>query len=97
MRTVTWSADALREFDQAIYYIAKDDPRAALNVADQIERAALLLRDYPVGRQGRVTGTYEKPVTRTPYIIAYALSDEAGTSLRISHSSRNWIDESWPD
>lgn len=97
MRAVTWSADALREFDHAIYYIAKDDPRAALNVADQIEQAVLLLRDYPVGRQGRVTGTYEKPVTRTPYIIAYALSDEAVTILRIIHSSRNWMDESWPD
>lgn len=97
MRAVTWSADALNDFDQAIYYIAKEDPRAALSVADRIEEAVLLLQAYPVGRQGRVTGTYEKPVTRTPYVIAYALTDEALTVLRVIHTSRDWQDEGWPE
>lgn len=97
MRRLDWSADALAEFREAIAYIAKDDAMAARTVRQRINDAALLLQRHPIGRQGRVTGTYEKSVTRTPYIISYALSDEAVTILRVIHSSRNWRAEEWPE
>lgn len=97
MRALYWSEDALAEFREAITYIAQDDPTSARVVRGRIDEAALLLQSRPIGRQGRVSGTYEKPVTRTPYIIAYALSDEAVTILRVIHSRRDWQDETWPE
>ena len=97
MRKLDWSEDALAEFRRAIAYIANDDPVAARSVRQRINDTALLLQNHPIGRQGRVTGTYEKSVTRTPYIISYALSDEAVTILRVIHTSRNWRAEEWPE
>ena len=38
MRTVTWAVSALQDFDEAISYIAKDDLRAAMRVADCIDQ-----------------------------------------------------------
>jgi plasmid stabilization system protein ParE len=52
------------------------------------------------GRPGRIGGTYEKLVARLPYIIAYAVTKEAGREvvsiLRVIHTSRDWSDEKWP-
>jgi toxin ParE1/3/4 len=96
MRTVVWSDDALRDFDSAILYIATDDPQAASLVADRIEATIRLLAEMPVGRQGRVKGTYEIPGRRTRYIVAYALPDRAITVLRVIHGSRDWPDDTWP-
>jgi plasmid stabilization system protein ParE len=53
------------------------------------------------GRKGRVGGTYEKPVPRLPYIMAYALStladgSEAVVILRVIHGVRNWPEDEWP-
>lgn len=101
MRRVVWSEDALREFSGLVAYIAQEDPQAASAIADRIDAAVHRLALMPAGRKGRVSGTYEKSVTRLPYIIAYALGDEPKghetlTVLRIIHGARNWPDESWP-
>jgi len=52
------------------------------------------------GRPGRVSGTYEKSVTRPPYIIAYELRDLAGREsvviVRVIHTSLDWQSEEWP-
>lgn len=96
MRLVAWSDDALQDFDSAILYIAREDSQAATLVADRIEAAVGLLAEMPIGRQGRVKGTYEMPVQKTRYIIAYALSDRAITILRVIHGSRDWPDDAWP-
>ena len=50
-------------------------------------------------RQSKTTGV-EKTVARLPYIIAYAVTKEAGREvvsiLRVIHTSRDWSDEKWP-
>ncbi|CAM5774227.1 type II toxin-antitoxin system RelE/ParE family toxin [Bosea minatitlanensis] len=52
------------------------------------------------GRPGRVAGSYERPVTRLPYIIAYALVFQGGREviaiLRVIHAARDWPEEDWP-
>jgi len=57
--------------------------------------------DMPIGRPGRVTGTYEKPVTCLSYILAYAITQTGGEEeiaiVRVIHTSRNWSAEAWPD
>lgn len=48
-----------------------------------------------------MTGVYEKPVSRIPYIIAYALRPIAGREtvviVRVIHTSRDWPAEEWPN
>ena len=96
MRHVVWSDDALDDFDSAIYFVAKDSPRSANLVADRIEQAINSLADMPTGRPGRVQGTYEKVVQRTPYIIAYTLSDATVRIAHIIHGARDWPEGEWP-
>lgn len=97
MREVVWSAEALRDFNAALLHIAKDNHRAASLVADRIDQAVRLLAERPIGHPGRVTGTYEKQVLKTPYVIAYALADRTLTILRIIHHRRDWPPGDWPD
>ena len=99
-RPVSWSRDALDDLKEQVAYIAAENPRAARRVADALHTAAQALSEMPAGRPGRVTGTYEKSVTRLPYIIAYALTQESGREtvsiVRVVHTARDWPDEGWP-
>ncbi len=97
MREIVWSDDALQDFNSAILYIAKENAPAAMLVADRLEAALRLLTEIPTGHQGRVKGTYEKLVQKTPYIIAYALSARTITVLRVIHGHRDWPADMWPD
>jgi plasmid stabilization system protein ParE len=88
--------------DSMAAYIAADNPAAALKVLGRIEQAAEKLGQMAIGRRGRVTGTYERPLSGLPYIIAYALQTlpsgrERVVILRVIHTARNWPKESWPD
>lgn len=96
MRRVVWSDDALDEIDSAVNHISADSPRSADLVLDRIEATANLLAEMPTGRPGRVKGTYEKPVHRTAYIVAYALSDRTITILHVIHGARDWPAGEWP-
>lgn len=61
--------------------------------------AGAALAQFATGHPGRVAGTYEKSVSRFPYIIAYALTagDRAITILRVIHAARDWPAEEWPE
>ncbi|CDX55732.1 MULTISPECIES: type II toxin-antitoxin system RelE/ParE family toxin [unclassified Mesorhizobium] len=100
-RAVRWSREALDDFKQQVAFIARDNPAAAKRVADRIRATGQNLGDMATGRPGRVAGTYEKPVGRLPYVVAYALRPVAGREsvviLRVIHTSRDWPAEEWPD
>jgi plasmid stabilization system protein ParE len=96
MRSVFWSGDSLADLDSAVRYIAKDSPRSATLVVDRIKETIDLLAEFPSGRLGRVKGTYEKPVHRTLYTVAYSMSDRRLMVLRIIHGSRDWPESEWP-
>ena len=70
-------------------------------MADALDKTALALGAMPIGRPGRVTGTYEKLVTGLPYILAYTITQTGGGEkiaiVRVSHTSRDWSAEAWPD
>lgn len=97
MRRLVWSQSALADFEQAILYLAEREVAAARLVAERIDKAARQLADMPTGRSGRVLGTYEKFVPKTPYIIAYAVADQSITILHVIHGSRDWPEGEWPD
>lgn len=99
MRPVHWSREALDDIKQQVAFIARENPRAAVRVADRLRDAGAALGEMAT-RSGRVSGTYEKSVTRLPYIIAYALSERDGREsvviLRVIHTARDWPAEDWP-
>lgn len=96
MRTIVWSNNALDVLDAVLRYVAQDNPRAASALVDRIDEAASGLSSFPTGRQGRVAKSYEKVVQRTPYILAYAMSDDRITILRVIHGRREWPEGDWP-
>jgi toxin ParE1/3/4 len=99
-RAVQWSRDALEDIKGQIAYIAADNPVAARRIAERIAATGAALGEMTTGRPGRVSGTYEKRVTRLPYIIAYAVTNRTGREtvsiLRVIHTARDWPDEEWP-
>jgi toxin ParE1/3/4 len=96
-RRIEWSSSALDDLDLTIAHIARDDPAAARKVAASIGRTAAALAIRPTGRPGRVPGSYEKSVTGLPYVIAYAVLDDARiVVLRVIHTARDWPRGGWP-
>jgi toxin ParE1/3/4 len=87
-----WSPEAIDDLAALRAYIAADDPTAAQRMVSRIiEVAELLLADYPhAGRSGRVPGTRELVVPRTPHILPYRVRDGAVDILRVYHGARKW-------
>ena len=98
MRKVVWSQAALDDFDNQLNYIALDSVTNALLVADRVEATIASLAEMPTGRFGRVSGTYEKFVSKTSLIIAYLIDDQGSLGIvRVIHSARDWPEGDWPD
>ena len=99
-RPVMWSRDVLDDLKQQLSYIATEDPDAARKIVAKLRQTGEALGDFATGHPGRVSGTYEKAVSRLPYIIAYALTLHQGREvvaiLRVVHTSRDWDADSWP-
>ena len=88
-----WAKRALRQFKQAQEYIAQDNPVAAQQVAQRIADASELLLTQPnIGRPGRVGGTREWVVNKTPYLIAYRIESDELQIVGIIHSKQLWPD-----
>jgi toxin ParE1/3/4 len=67
---IRWSRKALDDLKDQIAFIAKDNPKAARKVAAQIRATAKVIATRPVGRAGRVSGTWAKSVTGLAYVVA---------------------------
>ena len=90
MRLV-WSKAAMRDLFELAVYIATDSERAAEYVEACVHEEAKLLSRFPrSGRIGRVPGTRERVVSRTPYILAYRIVSGRIRILRVYHGSRQW-------
>ena len=99
-RPVHWARPALDDLKELVAFIARENPAAAVRVADRIRDTCIALGEMAIGRPGRVTGTYEKPVTGLSYIISYELRQIAGQEsvviLRVIHGARDWREGQWP-
>jgi plasmid stabilization system protein ParE len=98
---VRWTPEALSELRGVFSYVEPHDAAAALRLIDRLQEAGALLGRRSIGRPGRVPGTREYSVPRTPYILAYeTLADTGGDEtlwiLRVIHSSRSWEPGRWP-
>jgi len=91
---LTWSAFALADRDAVFTHIEADSPRAAIAVDEHIAQVVLRLVEFPEsGRPGRVPGTRELVIPRTPYVAAYALTTDRIRILRVLHGTQMWPED----
>ena len=91
---IAWSPEAIEDLVSLRAYIAEDNPAAAhrtvLHIIASIEQ--LLPHNPRIGRAGRVPGTRELVIPRSPYIVPYRLQRTTIQILRVYHAARRWPD-----
>ena len=93
MRLVVLAA-AQADLEAAFAYIAAENPQAANRVIGEIITQIDRLADFPeIGRPGRVAGTREWVISRTPYVAVYRLRPGLVQILRVLHGARRWPPE----
>lgn len=90
--TPVWSPEAIDDLAELRAFIEQDDPvaaqRIALHILHNVE--TLLPANPEMGRPGRVPGTRELVIPRTPFIVPYRLQDQTIQVLRVFHGARRW-------
>jgi len=90
---IVWSLFAVEDRTGIFDYIEQDDPSTAINVDERIMEQTEKLTQFPeLGRPGRVEGTRELVVNRTPFIVIYCIQKGTIRILRILHSAQAWPD-----
>jgi toxin ParE1/3/4 len=90
---VRWLDQAVEDLKSVRTYTARDNPSAAVDIAQRIRDAVRILVDYPgAGRPGRVPNTRELVVTGTPYKLPYRMRAETIEILRVLQGAQQWPD-----
>jgi toxin ParE1/3/4 len=91
---VVWSPKAIDDLASLRAYIEQDNPKAAQRIALHIihDIAALLPNSPEMGRPGRVPGTRELVIPKTPFIMPYRVQGRTIEILRVYHGARRWPD-----
>ena len=90
---LVWTPRARNARTAAIDYVANDSPRAALVQLNEIERhTGMLIAHLEMGRPGRVDGTRELVISRTPFIVIYRIRPRAKRIelFRFLHGAQQW-------
>jgi len=88
---VIWSRRAIAHLAALRQYIARNNPSAARDVAEQILRAVELLQGQPhMGRTGRILRTRELVVPGTPFLIPYRVRGERLELIAVFHGRQKW-------
>lgn len=75
-------------------FIAQHNPNAAVATVLRVLDAVEGLLEYPnIGRPGRVPGTRELVVSRTPFIAVYRVEAGVLWVLRVLHGARRWPED----
>ena len=88
---IRWLKTATRTCFAQLDHIAQDNTAAAVRLDEKIEQQIDLLAQYPeMGRIGRVQGTRELVIGRTPFIAVYRVQTGRIEILRILHGAQKW-------
>lgn len=88
---LVWTKAAIRDLMHLRGRMAQDNPEAARTVARRILEAVNGLPRHPeMGRIGKLGGTRELVVTRTPYLVAYRIRPKVIELLRVLHGRQEW-------
>jgi toxin ParE1/3/4 len=90
--TILWSPEATDDLQSLRAHIASDDPAAAKRVALHILHCIeeLLPENPQLGHPGRVPGTRELVIGKTPFIVPYRINGTVLEILRVYHHARRW-------
>jgi toxin ParE1/3/4 len=88
---VFWSGAARSDLSAFRAFIGQEQPEAARRQAEIMLAAAAGLARFPEsGRPGRVPGTRELLVGRTPWPVVYRWRAGAIEVLRVLHGRQRW-------
>jgi toxin ParE1/3/4 len=92
---ITWSPEAIADLVALRAYIAEHNPAAARRTAQRIVDLIdeVLAVNPHIGRPGRVPGTRELVIAKTPYIVPYRVRGDGLEILRVYHGARRWPDQ----
>lgn len=91
MPVLRWSPRARREFDAALARIAEDDAERAAAMYARIDQATAHLRNHPaMGRPGRIPGTRELAISRTPLVAIYIVERGVVRIKTLHHGAQKW-------
>ena len=91
---IRWTTPATRQLAAAYEFITADNRKAARKLTTEIWKAVDLLGRHPeAGRKGRVPGTRELVVRRTPFVVAYQVKKDEVQILAVWHAARKWPTE----
>jgi toxin ParE1/3/4 len=90
--TLLWSPEAIDDLASLRTYISVDDPAAAKRIALHLIHSVeeLLANNPQLGHPGRVPGTRELVIPKTPFVVPYRVHNDALQILRVYHHARRW-------
>jgi toxin ParE1/3/4 len=96
-RQVAWSEAATADLEYQFEYLADRSPSAADRLMKRIITAVNSLAQNPIGRFGRVYGTYEFYVQKSSMIVVYTLEGSDRLVIaRVIHASRDFKPGEFP-
>ena len=91
---IIWTEPAARALESIQDYIARDNRRAAWELAQRVRKAVSQLEEHPkMGRPGRVRGTLELVIPGLPYIVPYRIKGNDVQILSVFHAARKWPEQ----
>jgi toxin ParE1/3/4 len=88
---IRWLPRGLRTRNAQLNYIAERNPAAAVRLGEAIRSAVAMLADHPqMGRVGRVNGTRELVISRTPYVVIYRIANQEARIVHVLHTAQRW-------
>jgi toxin ParE1/3/4 len=91
---VVWSDRAVTHLTAVRDHIAKENPKAAQEMAIRILESVDLLADQPhLGRPGRIVGTRELVIPGTPYLIPYRVRTDRLELIALFYGRQKWPKE----
>ena len=90
--TLQWSPESIHDLIALRAHISEDDPAAAKRVALHILYCVehLLSENPQLDHPGRVPGTRELVIPKTPFVVPYRVRDDVLEVLRVYHHARRW-------
>jgi len=90
---VIWSAASVRHLQEVVEYLQGESAAGAVTIRRRILETVRRVGQMPYsGRIGRIDGTREAVVPRSPYIVVYQVSAQTVEILGIWHGARLWPD-----
>jgi len=87
--TVIWAKKAYDDLDGIVNFLADLSPEAAEKTIDRIQKAVLMLSEFPnMGTRVDETGLHRLVVSDTPYVIFYRVHPDQVNIRGVFHTSQ---------